>query len=488
MSVLYIKLSNSTFIRKKSGYIYLFNQINKNERYYNIESTEFINTLTKKARIFDEIIDELHGIFDEDFLIIKKDYLEFIKDLEADGFVVTGKSVKELIKKEPVFSYKNLNQRVNKEDAVVKIVKESNNDNLITKNIEVKDELYIENLYLEVTRCCNENCIHCYIPEEQKITNFFISINNAKKYLDQAKELGVWQITITGGEPFLHPQINEILKYARKKDFIITVLSNLTVLNKTHINTLKEIYPSHIQVSLYSLNSSLHDTITGLKGSLKKTFETINLCIVNDIPIQINCPIIELNQNDFASVLDWAKEKRIKANTDFNILAQTDFSQDNMINTLSEEGVKKVYSNFLAKDKESFKEIQQVIFNEKELKIPMNKHVCGAAYNTLFISSKGKVFPCAAWQSLELGDLGKDTLKNIYFKSRASKKVRNIKFKDYCDVIKSELVPFIKVCPAHNANSFNGDYKKIPDDVFKNAELKYESALSVINKINKKNG
>ena len=103
---MYLKLNKFVFIRPKSEHIYLFNQLNYFERYYSEDSREFIESLKKEAHILNDILDELCAIFEVERKIIEEDYLEFIDDLEVDGFVITGNSIREINQKEPVFTYK----------------------------------------------------------------------------------------------------------------------------------------------------------------------------------------------------------------------------------------------------------------------------------------------------------------------------------------------------------------------------------------------
>jgi len=472
---MFVKLLKFTFFCKRNTFIYLFNQLNYAERYYDIESFDFFKLLKKEAQHIDEILHQLHYIFDVDKEELKNDFIEFIQDLQSDGFVLTGNSIKEINNKEPKFSYKKIEDLKKLHSRATLSVPETNNFDLIKTKL---DELYIENLYLEITRQCNEKCLHCYIPQNERSNGYFIKLKDAKKYIDQAKELGVWQITITGGEPFLHPQINEILKYARKNDVIIVILSNLTVLNTSHIDVLKEIYPSHIQVSLYSLNPKIHDAVTGVLGSQQKTIRAIEKCYANDIPLQVNCPIIKINKNDYREVVNWVRAKGMKAITDFNIMAQTDFELSNMENILPFENAKTVFKEMVQEDNSMLRSYQ----NMQSYAPDSNKHVCGAAYNTLYISSKGKVYPCANWQSLELGDLNKERLKEVYYNSKKTKEVRNIKFQTYSNNLKADLVPFVKICPSHFSNSNNGDFTKIPIDTIENARIKKEAIEELINK------
>lgn len=480
---MYIKYAKYSFYRNKNNLIYLFNHLNYAERYYELDALDFLTVLNKTPQHINEIINKLLKLFDVEKKILEKDFLEFITDLETDGFVLTGNTQEEIKEKEPGFSYKRFevlkNNKSKDERAELEINAEKSD--IIKEDI---DELFIENLYLEVTRRCNEKCLHCYIPQEQRSNGDFVKLADAKRYINQAKELGIWELTITGGEPFLHPQINEILKYAREKDVIIVILSNLTVLNDSHIDVLKEIYPSHIQVSLYSLNPEIHDAVTRVKGSHKKTMAAIEKCNQNDIPLQVNCPIIETNKNDYKKVLRWVRAKGMKANADFNIMAQTDFKLSNMKNALSFENAKTVYKDMVRNDAYLLNDYKNNLSNNNAIKPDKNKHVCGAAYNTLHISSQGKVYPCANWQSFELGDFKNESLKDIYLKGKKTEEVRNIKFKNYQDVTNTNMLPFIKICPAHFANSNQGDYTIIPNDVLENARMKKEAVEEIIQETN----
>ncbi|MFW5803980.1 MAG: PqqD family peptide modification chaperone [bacterium] len=472
---MWIKLSKYTFIRHKSNYIYIFNQLNYSERYYDLSAEDFILSINKTPKKLNDIVTDLLRLYDVERKVLKKDFIEFIEDLEQDGIIVIGKTAEEVFEKEEIFSYKRFEIIKNYKEVETN---ERKDDISCVSSIVQKDELFVENLYLEVTRRCNERCLHCYIPQEQRSHGEFIKLDDAKNYIDQAKDLGIWELTITGGEPFLHPKISEILQYARSKDVIIVILSNLTLISKKHISLLKEIYPSHIQVSLYSLNADTHDAITNLKGSHNQTMRGIDLCYKNDIPLQINCPINELNRTDFKAVKNWAKVKGIKANIDFFIMAQTDNTSNNLKTyRLKNNNYKKSYKDFLICEKVT----PEFNFDTSVF----NTHICGSGYGKLFISEKGKVYPCSVWKSFELGDLNNNTLKDIYQKSKKIVKLRGITIKDYESQVERSLMPFINWCPGHFANSNQGDYTKIPDDVLENARIKKEVVDELLKERNK---
>jgi MoaA/NifB/PqqE/SkfB family radical SAM enzyme len=140
-------------------------------------------------------------------------------------------------------------------------------------------------LQIELTSRCNERCVHCYIPHENKISD----IDDALFYdtLDQCREMGLLNLTLSGGEPMLHPHFIDYLRKAQEYDFSINVLSNLTLLNDEIIAEMKANRLSSVQVSLYSMKSAIHDSITKMPGSFEKTKAAILKLIENDIPLPI---------------------------------------------------------------------------------------------------------------------------------------------------------------------------------------------------------
>lgn len=269
-----IRQCKDTFIRKFGDVGYINNQLTKHDRVYNDVGGVFLDNISREPKTVESIIKKLHQLFfgvSEE--TIRQDFIEFITDLEKDMFVVTGNSKEELDRKEPSFSYKMENPKT----MVFNFLQQDKHSNLMD-TAEFFYEKFHENpvifgAQIELTSRCNERCVHCYIPHENK--NMDIEKSLANDALDQLKELGTLGLTLSGGELFLHRDVADIMYHARENDFSISVLSNVTLLNDDLIRVLKDINISQIQVSVYSMKPEEHDAITQLKGSHAKTMENI---------------------------------------------------------------------------------------------------------------------------------------------------------------------------------------------------------------------
>ena len=87
----------------------------------------------------------------------------------------------------------------------------------------------LETLWFNTGTLCNIQCEHCYI--ESSPTNdrlVYLTLADVRSYLDEIADegLGTRQIGITGGEPFMNPDIIPIIELILERGFKLLVLTN----------------------------------------------------------------------------------------------------------------------------------------------------------------------------------------------------------------------------------------------------------------------
>ncbi|PKO87426.1 MAG: hypothetical protein CVU16_15765 [Betaproteobacteria bacterium HGW-Betaproteobacteria-10] len=147
---------------------------------------------------------------------------------------------------------------------------------------------------IEITEACNEHCVHCYRPEPSKEA---WSVELFERTCIELKDIGTLQIDFTGGEPFLKKGFVEYLKIADKHGFILSILTNATLVTDDAIDVLKNAKVRNVYVSIYSSNPDIHDAITRLPGSFYQTVATIKKLTANNIPVFLNAPIMAINKD-----------------------------------------------------------------------------------------------------------------------------------------------------------------------------------------------
>ncbi|MFA5217374.1 MAG: PqqD family peptide modification chaperone [Bacteroidales bacterium] len=457
-----IRQTKDTFIRRFSNIGYITNQLTKHDLNFNETGADFLGQICREPKQVDLIVGELLQLYEDiSFKELKADFIEFIGELEKEGYVITGNSEEELDFKEPTFNYKMANPKTSMYDFSNHDKKDvlMNSADFFYEEFQKVPQIF--SLQIEVTDRCNERCIHCYIPNKKKQSGKDIDLSLIFRIMDEAKEMGTLQVTLSGGELFLHKDIDAILRYARKNDFIISILSNLVLLNDNHIEILKEINPSLVQVSLYSMKAEEHDSITLLKGSFTKTKNAIEKLVDANIPVQISCPVMKLNRKSYKDVLVYANKLRTKAYTDFIMMAQTDHCTNNLTQRIGIEEIKELISDMLEFDQDyldtTLEQEPKSLDIEKYKKSP----ICGVGVDNFCLTANGDCYPCAGWQGLVVGNAYKQSLREIWENSPELKMLRTITNGSFPKCIECEARDYCSMCLVRNYNENNGDMFKI---------------------------
>ena len=461
-----VRQSKNTFIRTTKRYGYIINQLTRQDRCYNESGADWLREISRNPRTIDDIINSLLGIYEDvDYEILKSDFMEFANSLAHNKFIVMGETIEELEEKDTDFSYSMDNPKTildNFYQDTKEIVSENTQEFFLE---EVQGHPMISSLQFELSSRCNERCIHCYIPNEKKNHGFDMPTSKVKNVIDEFAEMGGINVTLSGGEAFLHKDIIEIAKYCREKDLKISILSNLISLKDEQIEKLKSINISLIQVSLYSMDPAVHDTITTVKGSFYNVKAAIEKLVAADIPIQISCPIMKANKDGYTEVLEYAKKLKVKAQTDYIMMARADLDTGNLANRLSLDETEVLIRDILEHDMSYREDVLEQLPVSDEIAFDIEKYkkqrVCGVGYDNCCITANGDVYPCAGWQDFVLGNVFKQTLQEIWENSERVKQLRKITQASFPQCIKCDARDFCARCLVRNYNESGGDMFKI---------------------------
>ena len=467
---------SDTFIRIYDTIGYITNKSDFGDRVVSQSGAVFLSALSRTPQTFNDLAEKiLKQFIGVDIETIKQDAKEFYGILEQDGFIISGETEEELNAKDTRFSYKSLEPKTIKEDFTPVIMRsEKSTQEFLEEHF--KDNPKLTSLQIELTSKCNERCVHCYIPHENKITD--ITPELFYNVLEQCKEMGVLSLTLSGGEPMLHKDFCGFLRKCKEYDFSVNILSNLTLLNDEIIAEMKANRLSSVQVSLYSMNPEIHDAITQLRGSFEKTKSAILRLIENDIPLQISCPTMKQNKNCYVDVINWAKTLKVRAVSDYIMMAKYDRTTQNLDNRLSLDEVGKVINDIIENDTEYQEQMRSADIIEEEKRDISNDIVCGVCVSSICMVANGNVYPCAGWQDYVAGNVKDTPLREIWDSSEKVKYLRGLRKKDFPMCLKCEDKAFCAMCMVRNANENpEGDPLKINEHFCNVARLNRKIVL-----------
>jgi radical SAM protein with 4Fe4S-binding SPASM domain len=408
----------------------------------------FLSVLGQKPQTLDELAKKINIQFPNvDIGTIKNDAREFYYLLERDGFVVSGETLQECDEKDSRFSYKMLEPNIEKKDCspTIKRLEKPTQEFL---DEYFKGEPQLTNLHIEITSKCNERCVHCYIPHDNNVNH--IEPDLFYNVLEQCKNMKLLHLTISGGEPMLHKNFIDFLRKCKEYNFSVNVLSNLTLLNNEIIEEMKTNHLLGVQVSLYSMDSNIHDAITQIKGSFEKTKNAILKMKENDIPLQISCPIMKQNKNCYNDVLNWAKIHNIHVGSDYVIIARYNHTTQNLSNRLSINDIKEVINERIVNEPKYLELMEKEAENKKN--ITPDDIVCSVCYSSICLSENGNVYPCPGWQGYVVGNVNETPLKDIWNNSINVQYLRGLRKRDFPKCIQCPENEFCTMCMVRNAN------------------------------------
>lgn len=393
--------------------------------------------LSKSPRAIDDIVGDLSQIFTGvEYETLKQDTIEFFDWFVDEGFLSCGKTVDTCT------------------DRFVADILRPDNRNPAQDGMarsdctggEISPNDFLRSIHIEIADACNERCVHCYIPNERK--NNAIDPALFYRLIEEGRKMNIIHVTLSGGEPLLHKDILGFLKRCRELDLSVNVLSNLTLLTDDILSEMKKNPFLSVQVSLYSMDATVHDSITKLSGSFEKTKAgVLRLCDEN-IPVQISCPIIKQNKDTYVDVLHWGWDHNIAVATESVIFAAYDHSGCNLANRLSIEEVDDVLT---VQMQEGYAESLHKIAMDRE-SLTGNDPICSVCRYSFCVTASGTVFPCAGWQNNVIGDLNHQTVQEIWETSAKIKELRQVKRSRFLQCVDCKDRGYCTVCMMWNSN------------------------------------
>ena len=98
---------------------------------------------------------------------------------------------------------------------------------------------------------CNLACGYC---NEYDQTSTPVPLEVMKRRIDKLAELGTSIVTISGGEPMMHPELDQIIRYIRSRGIIAGLISNGYYFTPERIKRLNEAGLDSLQISIDNVN------------------------------------------------------------------------------------------------------------------------------------------------------------------------------------------------------------------------------------------
>lgn len=293
--------------------------------------------------------------------------------------------------------------------------------------------------HVDITWRCNERCVHCYLDHDGKDE---MSTAEIKDALRQLAECGTFFLVISGGEPLLRRDCFEILEYARELRFNVKLKTNAVMIGAKEAARLKRLGIEQVQISIYSDRAEIHDAITKLPGSLRRSLEAIRHLKGNGVKVSMSNVLMKQNASNGKAVQRLAKELGVEFSIDPTITPMLNGDRSILNLGISREELDEVMHT------------EEFIGNVGEFCAPvatvdddvLEGHSCSAGHTLAYISPSGDVYPCVQFP-MPCGNLREKGFREIWYRSEALTELRSVRVRDLPTCSQCGHAAYCSRCP-----------------------------------------
>ncbi|MBL6727529.1 MAG: pyrroloquinoline quinone biosynthesis protein PqqE [Methylophilaceae bacterium] len=297
-------------------------------------------------------------------------------------------------------------------------------NNGVESNITQTQPLW---LLAEITYRCPLHCAFCYNPTDYADhTTNELNTDEWIKVLRDARKMGALQLGISGGEPLLRDDIEDIVTEANQLGYYSNLITSGVGLTEKRIDAFKAGGLDHIQLSMHDITEEISNFVTDTK-TFKLKQKVAAMIKDRGYPMVLNVVIHRYNIGHIKEILEMAE----KLGADYVELANTQYYGWSLINR-----------NQLMPTKEQIDEAEKItnefreyIGNKMKIFFVVPDYYaerpkkCMNGWGEVFmiVTANGDVLPCHSARvlpNIDFPNVKNDQLNEIWYDSSAFNKYR----------------------------------------------------------------
>lgn len=354
---------------------------------------------------------------------------------------------------------------VNKElsefsNGTVRVIKNEN------KNIPIS---FPTTVFMEVTKRCNSSCNHCFNNSGNNLQDEELTFKQWCSIIDDLYQNGIFNVKVTGGEPFCRKDIYEIFDYLEAKDINFIIYTNGKAIDNGDLKKLKK-YERLLCVRV-SLDGTqvTNDEIRG-KGAYEAAMNAIKKLSSTSIRCEINFTVSKTNYNQLLYIARILESEKINCKINIGMIKISGRASNNSRYIFEESEIRKALLAVKEQINNSSYFAPYKLLQPAYLELFGNQFGCPAGRLTATINYKGHIFACGLFSEYSNFSCG-NALENemsLIWSSDSMSYIRNLPERYEClccDIYKSKCTGACR----GNALNYYGDIcgKDINCEVYK---------------------
>lgn len=283
----------------------------------------------------------------------------------------------------------------------------------------------LSEISIEILQRCPNRCIYCSSHSNPQATHI-ISFEIIKNIIDDAKSLGCKTVCLSGGEPFLHPQILDIISYIAKQQLICYVYTSGIYMKDEVYSSLPNEYIEAIRgmvdkviFNVEADSSTLYDQIMGTDvGGFDMMKKSINDCVSSGLVVETHVVPMQVNFKHLKSIFEMCYQLGVSKVSILRLVLQGRALENLSLVKFTGEDSREVTKQIKAL-KEAYKgKVRTGLpYSDSNCRI-----YCKAASDKINVRYDGNVYPCEVFKddllNAKLGcepdNVWKDSFYDIY--------------------------------------------------------------------------
>lgn len=283
----------------------------------------------------------------------------------------------------------------------------------------------LSEISIEILQRCPNRCIYCSSHSNPQATHI-IPFDIIKNIIDDAKSLGCKTVCLSGGEPFLHPQILDIISYIAKQQLICYVYTSGIYMKDEVYSSLPNEYIEAIRgmvdkviFNVEADSSTLYDQIMGTDvGGFDMMKKSINDCVSSGLVVETHVVPMQVNFKHLKSIFEMCYQLGVSKVSILRLVLQGRALENLSLVKLTGEDSREV-TKLIKALKEAYKGKVRIglPYSDSNCRI-----YCKAASDKINIRYDGNVYPCEVFKddllNAKLGcepdNVWKDSFYDLY--------------------------------------------------------------------------
>lgn len=249
---------------------------------------------------------------------------------------------------------------------------------------------------LELTAACNLRCVHCYMggcaPGRAGVAPE-LTTPELTGLLDEAADLGMLWLLITGGEPLLRRDFHELYVHAQRLGLLITLFTNGTLVTETVADLLGRWPPVAVEVTVHSAEASVFDGVCGVDGAYRRCLSGVRRLIDRGVNVRLKAVALRENRGELDGVRRLAVELGAPFRFDPHVFVGLDGDGGPAHSRLTPREIVDLDLSDASRLEE-----WRGLWERRSRGKARRVYECGAGVQTLHVSAVGKVSPCVMTQ------------------------------------------------------------------------------------------